>query len=93
MLWALLRVIGPTRCEVTFYVPSINYEDLAMIRWIIAIFLVLVLISWLAPWLEKFGIGRLPGDIRLTLFGHAWNLPITTAIVLSALASLISKWM
>lgn len=64
-----------------------------MIRWIIAIFLVLVLISWFAPWLEKFGIGRLPGDIRLTLFGRAWNLPITTAIVLSAVASLISKWM
>lgn len=62
-----------------------------MIRWIIAIFLVLVLLSWLAPWLEKFGLGRLPGDIRLTLFGRAWNVPITTAIVLSALASLMAK--
>lgn len=64
-----------------------------MIRWIIAIFLLLVLISWLAPWLEKFGFGRLPGDIRFKLLGRAWQLPITTAIVLSALASLIFQWL
>jgi hypothetical protein len=62
-----------------------------MIRWMLVIFLVLMLISWFTPGLQKLGFGKLPGDLRFTLFGRQWFVPLTTTIVFSLLASVISK--
>ena len=62
-----------------------------MIRWMIVIFLALVLISWFTPLLNKLGFGRLPGDFRFRLFGREWFIPLTTTLLLSAAASLIAK--
>ena len=62
-----------------------------MIRWMLVIFLALILISWFSPLLQKLGFGRLPGDFRFRLFGREWFLPVTTTLLLSALASLIAK--
>jgi len=64
-----------------------------MIRWVIVVFLALVLISGLAPLLGKLGLGRLPGDFRFRLFGREWFIPLTTTLLLSALASLITRWL
>ncbi len=61
-----------------------------MIRWMIVIFLALLLISWFTPLLQKLGFGRLPGDFRVRAFGREWFLPVTTTILLSFVASLIS---
>ncbi|WP_372656835.1 DUF2905 domain-containing protein [Hydrogenophaga sp.] len=60
-----------------------------MLRWMIVIFLALVLISWLSPMLSRLGLGRLPGDLRFRAFGREWYLPVTTTVVLSFAASLI----
>ena len=62
-----------------------------MIRWMIVIFLALVVLSWLTPWLHKLGFGKLPGDLRFRLFGREWFIPFTTTILLSLVASLISQ--
>jgi hypothetical protein len=62
-----------------------------VIRWMLVVFLALVLISWFTPLLHKLGFGKLPGDFRFRLFGREWFLPITTTIVLSLLASLVSQ--
>ena len=62
-----------------------------MIRWMIVIFLALMLISWFTPLLNKLGFGRLPGDFRFRLFGREWFSPLTTTLLLSAVASLIAK--
>ena len=62
-----------------------------MIRWMIVIFLALVVISWLTPVLNKLGFGKLPGDLRFKLFGREWYLPVTTTILLSLVVSLISN--
>jgi hypothetical protein len=62
-----------------------------MIRWFIVIFLALVLISWFSPLLHKLGFGKLPGDLRFRLFGRDWFIPLTTTILLSFIASLISQ--
>ena len=32
-----------------------------MIRWLIVVFLALVLINGLTPWLQRLGLGKLPG--------------------------------
>ncbi|MBG6071789.1 MULTISPECIES: DUF2905 domain-containing protein [unclassified Polaromonas] len=62
-----------------------------MIRWFIVIFLALMLISWFSPLLQKPGFGKLPGDLRFRLFGREGFVPVTTTILLSFAASLVSK--
>ena len=62
-----------------------------MIRWMIVVFLALLLISWVSPALQKLGFGRLPGDLRFKLFGRQMFLPFTTTILLSLAAAGISK--
>lgn len=62
-----------------------------MIRWLIVVFLALMLINWLSPLLGKLGFGKLPGDLRFRLFGREWFIPLTTTILLSAIASLVAK--
>ena len=64
-----------------------------MIRWLIVTLLALILISGLRPWLNKIGLGNLPGDFRFKLFGREFFLPITTTVVISCVASLIAKWL
>ncbi|WP_332777040.1 DUF2905 domain-containing protein [Polaromonas sp.] len=61
-----------------------------MIRWLIVIFLALILISWFTPLLHKLGFGKLPGDLRFMLFGREWFIPLATTILLSFVAGLIS---
>lgn len=63
-----------------------------MIRWLIVVFLALMLISWFSPLLQRLGLGRLPGDFRFRLFGREFFIPLTTTLLLSMAASLISKW-
>ncbi len=62
-----------------------------MIRWLIVIFLALLLINWFTPLLQRLGFGRLPGDFRFRLFGREWFIPLTTTLLLSFVASLIAK--
>jgi len=62
-----------------------------MIRWFIVVFLGLILINWLSPWLQRVGFGRLPGDFKFRWLGRDWFLPVTSTIALSALIALISK--
>lgn len=62
-----------------------------MARWLLVIFLALLLIDWFSPLLRKLGFGRLPGDLRFRLFGRMWFIPLTTTLVLSFIASLVSK--
>ena len=62
-----------------------------MFRWLIVVFIALMVINAFTPWFKKLGLGRLPGDLRFTLFGREFFLPLTTTILLSAVASLISK--
>jgi hypothetical protein len=62
-----------------------------MIRWFVVVFLALMLINALTPWLQKVGFGRLPGDLRFRWLGREWFLPVTSTIVLSFLVSLVAK--
>ena len=62
-----------------------------MIRWMIVIFLILVVISALNPWLHKLGFGKLPGDLRFRLFGRDWYIPLATTVILSLVATLVTK--
>ena len=62
-----------------------------MFRWLIVVFLALVLINGFTPWLKKLGLGRLPGDLRFSIFGKEFFIPLTTTILLSLVAAGISR--
>ena len=62
-----------------------------MLRWLIVVFLALLLINWLSPLLGKIGFDKLPGDLRFKLFGRVWFIPLMSTILLSTVASLIAK--
>ena len=62
-----------------------------MIRWLVIVFIALILFSGLRPWLEKLGLGRLPGDFRFRFLGREWFVPLASSVVLSLLALGIAK--
>ena len=62
-----------------------------MIRWLIVVFIALLLINRLTPWLEKMGFGHLPGDFRFRLFGKSCFVPLTSTLLLSGICSLVAK--
>ncbi|MDD2918230.1 DUF2905 domain-containing protein [Rhodoferax sp.] len=63
-----------------------------MFRWLIVVFLALVLLNGLTPWLQRLGFGRLPGDFRFKVFGREFFVPLTTTIILSMVAAAIAKF-
>ena len=63
-----------------------------MFRWLLTIFIALVVFSAALPWLEKLGIGRLPGDFRFRLFGKTYLLPFASTILLSLVVFLALRW-
>ena len=63
-----------------------------MFRWLLTIFLALVVFSAMLPWLEKLGIGRLPGDLRFSMFGKTFFLPFASTIVLSLVIFLVARF-
>lgn len=62
-----------------------------MFRWMLTIFLALIVFSTLLPWLEKLGIGRLPGDVRFTLFGKNFSLPFASTVLLTTVVFLLAR--
>jgi len=62
-----------------------------VIRWLAILFLALLLFAALRPWLEKIGLGRLPGDFRFRFAGREWHVPLGSSVLLSVVALLIAK--
>lgn len=60
-------------------------------RWLLTIFIALVIFTSLQPWLRKLGIGRLPGDLNFKIRGREYSLPFTSTVLLSLLAMLIAR--
>ena len=58
-----------------------------MVRWLVAIGLVLVLIGLLWPLLSKLGLGRLPGDIVIERGNVRFYFPIVTCLIVSIVLS------
>jgi hypothetical protein len=63
-----------------------------MIRWVLTIFIALIVFSAVLPWLEKFGVGRLPGDVKFTIFGKTIFLPFASTILLSTVIFLVARF-
>jgi hypothetical protein len=62
-----------------------------MFKWLIALFLVLLVTARAGSWLERIGIGKLPGDFRFRCLGKQIFLPFTSTVLLSLAVWGISK--
>ena len=58
-------------------------------RWLIVFLLACVLFNGLQHWLQRIGLGHLPGDFRVRLGGRDWYVPLASSLVLSVLMMLI----
>lgn len=62
-----------------------------MIKWLLTILIALAVLALATPWLERLGVGRLPGDFRFTARGRVYFLPIASTLLFCALAWLIGR--
>jgi hypothetical protein len=79
----LLRLLAAT--------GRILFEIIAMIRWLLTTFIAVAVLSACWPWLRKLGIGRMPGDFTLRMFGKEYPFPFMSTVVLSLILSLIAR--
>jgi len=65
-----------------------------MVKWLISLILVVVLLAVVQPrvaaWLR---LGRLPGDLRLTLRGRDYLFPFASVLLLSLLAVVLMRFL
>lgn len=59
-----------------------------MTRTLVILGIILILIGVLWPWIQKLGLGRLPGDIVIERENFRFYFPITTGILISVILSL-----
>jgi hypothetical protein len=62
-----------------------------VLKWLLAVFIALVVLTALSPWLARFGLGRLPGDVSVRVKGRDYSLPFTTTILLSVALTLLAR--
>jgi hypothetical protein len=60
-----------------------------MLRFLILLGAILILIGAIYPFLQKLGIGKLPGDIYIQKGNFTFYFPITTSILVSVVLSLL----
>ena len=62
-----------------------------MLKWLLVLAVGVVVIALMTPWLARFGLGRLPGDIVVRWRGRPIYLPITTTLLLSLVLTLVGR--
>jgi hypothetical protein len=60
-----------------------------MARWLVIFGILCVVLGLAWPWIEKLGVGRLPGDVHIERDGFYFYFPIVTCLIVSAVASLL----
>ena len=65
-----------------------------MLKWLIAIFLVVLLLGIAQPRLvASLRLGRLPGDLRFRLRGREYLFPFASVLLLSLLALVLMRFL
>jgi len=62
-----------------------------VLKWLLTLLVALAVLTALAPWLARFGLGRLPGDVTVRVKGREYALPFTTTILLSLALTLLAR--
>ena len=63
-----------------------------MLKWFLTTLLAVVVLSAAMPWLaRRFGIGRIPGDLRFSMRGCDYILPFASTLILTFFAWIITR--
>ncbi len=73
------RVTARTGCEA------------AAMRWLILLLIFALVFKGLRSWLRVLGLGDLPGDFTIRLFGRELYLPLASIVVLSFVIMLLGS--
>jgi len=60
-------------------------------RFVVTLFLALVVLTAVHPWLQKLGLGRLPGDLRFRIGKREVLFPFASTLLLTVIAFLIGR--
>jgi hypothetical protein len=60
-------------------------------RWLLTMFIALVVLTALQPWLRRLGIGRLPGDLNFRIGGREYSFPFASTVLMTVLVFLVGK--
>ena len=60
-----------------------------MARWLVIFGILCIILGLAWPWIEKLGLGRLPGDVHIERDGFHFYFPIVTCLIVSAVVSLL----
>lgn len=55
-------------------------------RWLLVFLVAMLVFNGLRGWLQKIGLGRLPGDFTVRLFGRELYVPLASSLLLSFIA-------
>ena len=61
-----------------------------MMKWLVTLVVALLILGMLTPWLNRLGLGRLPGDIRIKHKRGLFYFPFTSVVLMSLALSLIA---
>lgn len=62
-----------------------------MLKWLLTLAVALIVLTALAPWFSRYGLGRLPGDLTVRYRGRTYYLPFASTILLSLALSLLVR--
>lgn len=60
-----------------------------MVKWLVTVIVALLILGLLTPGLNRLGLGRLPGDVRIKHKRGVFYFPFTSVILLSLGLSLL----
>lgn len=64
-----------------------------MSRFLITFGVILVAVGLLWPWIQKLGLGHLPGDIVIERENFRIYIPVATSLLVSIVLSLLLWWL
>ena len=62
-----------------------------MVKWLVTLFLALVILSAATPLLRRFRLRRLPGDFEIPLRGRVYYVPFASTVLLSLLVWIVAR--
>lgn len=61
-----------------------------MVKWLVTLVIALMILGLLTPWLNRMGLGKLPGDVRIKHKRGLFYFPFTSVILMSLALSLLA---
>jgi hypothetical protein len=66
-------------------------REARLIKWLVVIAVGVAILTLAAPWLSRYGLGHLPGDLTVRWRGRRIYLPFTSTLLLSLALTLFAR--